>query len=158
MSIPTMFRLVRVLTSEMLGRRLPVFMLLLWQRQHIIVTDAQLNYFICIKDFNAQTITSLELNLFYFFIYCCQHHERKKTCLDIFLLSDRTVRYRTPVFTQLFSCWVTLKQHFSIGVFVVYIDTGSPVPNIPSKLRGLADKNKKFLTEWKWFKTTVLSI
>jgi len=25
----------------------------------------------------------------------------------------------------------------------VYIDTGSPVPNIPSKSRGLADENKK---------------
>ena len=50
----------------------------------------QLNYFIRIKDFNALTITSLKLNLFYFFIYCCQHHERKTiTCLDIFLLSDR---------------------------------------------------------------------
>ena len=37
-----------------------------------------------------QTITSLKLNLFYFYIYCCQHHERKTiTCLDIFLLSDR---------------------------------------------------------------------
>jgi len=45
--------------------------------------------FICIKDFNVQTITSLKLNLFYFFIYCCQYHERKTTCLDIFLLSDR---------------------------------------------------------------------
>jgi len=41
---------------------------------------------------------------------------------------------------------------------VVYIDTGSPVPNIPSKSRGLADKNKKFLTEWKWFETTVLRL
>ena len=51
----------------------------------------QLNYFICIKDFNAQTITSLtlKLNLFYFFIYCCQYHEKKTICLDIFLLSDR---------------------------------------------------------------------
>ena len=49
----------------------------------------QLNNFICMKDFNAQTITSLKLNLFYFFIYCCQHDERKTTCLDIFLLSDR---------------------------------------------------------------------
>jgi hypothetical protein len=39
--------------------------------------------------------------------------------------------------------WVTLKGYLSIGVFVVYIDTGSPVPNIPSKLRGLADENKK---------------
>jgi len=37
----------------------------------------------------------------------------------------------------------------------VYIDTGSPVPNIPLKSRGLADENKKFLTEWK-FETTVL--
>jgi len=27
----------------------------------------QLNYFICIKDFNAETITSLKLNLIYFF-------------------------------------------------------------------------------------------
>jgi hypothetical protein len=49
----------------------------------------QLNYFICIKDFNAQTGTSLKLNLFSSFIYCCQHHERKTICLDIFLLSDR---------------------------------------------------------------------
>ena len=58
----------------------------------------QLNYLICIKDFNAQTITSLKLNLLYFFIYYCQHHERKTICLDIFLLSDR--QYRTLVFTQ----------------------------------------------------------
>ena len=49
----------------------------------------QLNYLICIKDFNAQTITSLKLNLFSFFIYCCQNHERKMICLEIFLLSDR---------------------------------------------------------------------
>ena len=40
-------------------------------------TKTQLNYFICIKDFNALTITSLKLNLFYFFI-----HERKTTCLQ----------------------------------------------------------------------------
>ena len=49
----------------------------------------QLNYFICIKDFNAQKIASLKLNLFYIFIYYCRHHERKTTCLDIFLLSER---------------------------------------------------------------------
>jgi hypothetical protein len=41
MSIPTTFRLFRVLTSEVLGRRLPVFTLLLWQRQHFIVVDAR---------------------------------------------------------------------------------------------------------------------
>jgi hypothetical protein len=43
-----------------------------------------------------------------------------------------------------------LKRHISIVVFVVYIDIGSPVPNIPSKSRGLADENKKKkLMEWK---------
>jgi hypothetical protein len=55
----------------------------------------QLNYFICIKDFNAET------------------------------------------------------RHISIGVFVVYIDTGSPVLYISSKSRDLADENSKILTEWK---------
>ena len=40
MSIPTTFRLFLVLTSEQIGRRLPVITLLLWQRQHIIVVDA----------------------------------------------------------------------------------------------------------------------
>jgi hypothetical protein len=44
MSIPIMFRLFRVLTSEMLGSLLPVFTLLLWQRQHIIVVDAVMDY------------------------------------------------------------------------------------------------------------------
>jgi len=48
------------------------------------------------------------------------------------------------------------KRHISIGVFLVYIETRSPVPNIPSKSRGLADENKKLLTEWKWFETSVL--
>jgi hypothetical protein len=33
----------------------------------------QLNYFIGIKDFNAETIASLKLNLFSFFICSCQH-------------------------------------------------------------------------------------
>jgi hypothetical protein len=41
-----------------------------------------------------------------------------------------------------------LKRHISIGVFVVYIDTGSPVLYIPSKSRDLADENNKILTEW----------
>ncbi len=43
----------------------------------------------------------------------------------------------------------TLKRHISIGVFVVYIDTGSPVLYSSSKSRDLADENKKMLTEWK---------
>jgi hypothetical protein len=49
----------------------------------------QLNYFICIKDLNTETITSLKLNLFSFFICCSQHHETKTICLYIFLISDR---------------------------------------------------------------------
>ena len=48
----------------------------------------QLNYFICIKDFNAET--SLTLNLFSFFICGCRHHQRKTICLYVlFLISDR---------------------------------------------------------------------
>jgi len=43
----------------------------------------------------------------------------------------------------------TLKRHVSIGVFVVYIDTGSSVPGVPSKSRDLTDENNKILTEWK---------
>jgi hypothetical protein len=64
----------------------------------------QLNYFICIKDFNAETITSLKLSLFSFFIYGFQHHERKTICLYVYISVIRqTVRYRTPVFIQRFS-------------------------------------------------------
>jgi hypothetical protein len=50
----------------------------------------------------------------------------------------------------------TLKRHVPIGVFVVYIDTGSSMPISPSKSRDLADENNEILTEWKWFETTVL--
>jgi hypothetical protein len=39
-SIATTFCLFSVLTSESLGRRVPVFTQLLWQRQHFIVVDA----------------------------------------------------------------------------------------------------------------------
>jgi hypothetical protein len=51
----------------------------------------------------------------------------------------------------------TLKRDKSIGVFVVYIDTGSSMPISPLKSRDLADENNKILTEWKWFETTVLT-
>jgi len=43
----------------------------------------------------------------------------------------------------------TLKQHISIGGFVVYIDTGNSMPISLSKSRDLADENNFFLTEWK---------
>jgi hypothetical protein len=58
----------------------------------------QLNYFICIKDFNIETIISLTLNVFSFFICGCQHHERKTICIYLYISDIRqTVRYRTPV-------------------------------------------------------------
>jgi hypothetical protein len=63
----------------------------------------QLNYFICIKEFNAETITSLKLNLFSFFIYGCQHHERKTICLYVYISDIRQILgYWTPVFIQSF--------------------------------------------------------
>jgi hypothetical protein len=46
-------------------------------------------------------------------------------------------------------------SHISIGVFVVYIDTGNSMPISPSKSRDLADENNKILTEWKWFETII---
>jgi hypothetical protein len=49
----------------------------------------QLNYFMCIKDFNAEIITSLKLNLFSVFICCCQNHEMITISFHIFLISDR---------------------------------------------------------------------
>ena len=48
----------------------------------------QLNYFICIKDFNAETITSLKSNLLSFFICGCQH-QRETICLYVYI-SDIT--------------------------------------------------------------------
>jgi hypothetical protein len=63
----------------------------------------QLNYFISIKDFNAETNTSLKLNLFSFFICGCQHHQRKTICLYAYISVIRQiVGYRTPVFIQRF--------------------------------------------------------
>jgi hypothetical protein len=63
----------------------------------------QLNYFICIKDFNSETNTSLKLNLFSFFICGCRHLQRKTICLYVYISDIRQiVGYRTPVFIQRF--------------------------------------------------------
>jgi len=51
-----------------------------------------------------------------------------------------------------------LKRHISIGLFVIYIYTGSSIPISPSKSCDLADENKKKLMEWTWFETTVLPL
>jgi hypothetical protein len=63
----------------------------------------QVNYFIWIKDFNAETNSSLKLSLFSFFICGCQHHQRKTICLYVYISDIRQiVGYRTPVFIQRF--------------------------------------------------------
>ena len=50
----------------------------------------QFNYFVCIKDFNAETITSLKLNLFCFFICAVSIIKGKRSAfMYIFLISDR---------------------------------------------------------------------
>ena len=51
----------------------------------------QLNYSICIKDFNAETITSLNLNWFSFFICGCQHHQRKTICIYVYISDIRQI-------------------------------------------------------------------
>jgi hypothetical protein len=53
------------------------------------------------KDFNAETNTSLKLNLFSFFICGCQHHQRKTIYLYVYISDIRQiVGYWTPVFIQ----------------------------------------------------------
>ena len=62
----------------------------------------QLNYFICIKDFNAETNNSLKLNLFSFFICGCQHHQRKTICLYVYISDIRQiVGYRIAIVVRL---------------------------------------------------------
>jgi hypothetical protein len=71
----------------------------------------QLNYIICIKDFNSETNTSLKLDLFSFFICACQHHQRKTICLYVYISDIRQiVGYRTPVFIQ----WFPWRLHITI--------------------------------------------
>jgi hypothetical protein len=66
----------------------------------------QLNYFICIKDFNAQTITSWKLNLFSFLLTAVIVHTwimKEKDPSWYISVIRQTMGYQTPVFTHLFS-------------------------------------------------------
>ena len=77
----------------------------------------QLHYFICIKNFNAETNTSSKLNLFSFFICGCQHHQKKTIYLYIYISDIRQiVWYRTPVFIQRFP-W---RLHITIVIYRIY--------------------------------------
>jgi hypothetical protein len=67
--------------------------------------------FICIKDFSAQKITSFKLNLFYFFIYCCQlvsnhvnsDHVPSFSCHDVWNVRQTTSGvYAITVTTSVF--------------------------------------------------------
>jgi hypothetical protein len=49
----------------------------------------QINYFICIKDFNAETNTSLKLNLFSLFAAVSIIKGKQSAFMYIFLISDR---------------------------------------------------------------------
>jgi hypothetical protein len=66
----------------------------------------QLNYFICIKDFNAQTITSWKLNLFSFLLTAVIVHTwimKEKDPSWYISVIRQTMGYQTPVFTHPFS-------------------------------------------------------
>ena len=53
--------------------------------------------------YDAETNTSLKLNLSSFFICGCQHHQRKMICLYVYISDIRQIAgYRTPVFIQRF--------------------------------------------------------
>jgi hypothetical protein len=101
MTIPVMFRLFRVLTSIMLGRRLPMFTILLWQRQYIIVVD--------------ETITSLKLNLFSFFR------------LYLLLLSaswrGSGLPWYISVIRQTVRCWTPVFSLDSSGLLFFVVDS-----------------------------------
>ena len=76
-------------TQQNSNRYVPFYRSILNLKKNYIKDKYQLNYFICIKDFNAETITSLKLNLVSFSICCCQHYERKTIWFYIFLISDK---------------------------------------------------------------------
>jgi hypothetical protein len=118
MSIPTTFRLFRVLTSEQIGRRLRCLRYY-WYPSICLISEEryQLNYFICIKDFNAETITSLKLNLFSFLICCCQYHETKTICLYIFLISDIYWGTSNSVNTEVACRFVQTSRHEKDGTW-----------------------------------------
>ena len=63
-----------------------------------------LNYFICFKDFSGQTIASLKLILFSFFIYSVSIMKGKQSVLIyiVFLLSDRQWVPNTSIYSAVF--------------------------------------------------------
>ena len=125
----------------------------------------QLNYFICIKDFNAETITSLKLNLI-FFLYLRLSALWKENdlllCIYVWYIRQ-TVRYQTLVCTQPFP-W---RLHLTITCNLPYLrlwyaDVVSLIAWIPEVVRRASQTsgNEKDGTwsELTWFETTVFII
>jgi hypothetical protein len=62
----------------------------------------QLNNFICIKDFNAETNTSLKLNLFSFFICGCRHHQSTGACVESDFTQAPVIKGKRSAFMYIF--------------------------------------------------------
>jgi hypothetical protein len=77
----------------------------------------QLDYFICIKDFNAETITSLKLNIFFSLFAAVSIMKGKRSTFMYIFLIYQTVRYQTPVCTQPFP-W---RLHITITCNIPYL-------------------------------------
>ena len=90
------------------------------------------------KDVNAHTITSLKLKLFYFFIYCCQHHERKTLVLKYFCYqTDSDQVLNTSIFSAVFlaSPYYNYLSSTASTTMIYWrysnsVNTGSSLPNI----------------------------
>jgi hypothetical protein len=124
----------------------------------------QLNYFICIKDFNAETNTSLKLNLFSFFICCCQHHQRKTICLYVYISDIRQiVGYRTPGFIQPFPWRLHITITYNLPHRLLwYADVVTVIAWTPEVVCWAfqTSRHEKDGTwsELTWFETTVLGL
>ena len=126
------------------------------------ISITYVNYLICIKDFNAETNTSLKLNLFSFFICGCQHHQRKTICLYEYISDIRQLLgYRTPVFIQRFP-W---RLHFTITynlphLRLWYADVVTVIAYTPEVTCRFVQTSRQekdgTWSELTWFETTVL--
>jgi hypothetical protein len=90
---------------------------------------------ICLKflEFSTPTIVISLLNRKNWNLEKNSRKERLQLCFLCFVRCQTLLKLVDDFWPQFRKFWV----------FIVHIDTGSPVPNIPSQSRGLADENKK---------------
>jgi hypothetical protein len=99
--------------------------------------------------------------LFYFFIYCCQHHERKTSCLDIFLLSDRQWGTEHQYLPQLFSWHLHITITYNLlHLRLWYVDVVTVIAQTPEVVcltfQTSWHEKDGMWSELTWFETTVL--